>query len=399
MNIKSTRSVGLVAVFAVLALTACGSTSTDGSAPEANSSTEAASSSAAEAPAESAAEAPAEAANPCTEEAAAAVEAARAPLDVKGPSSPVDMKENAGKSLWLISAGQTEFTQSVADGFVQAAESVGMSAKYVQAKGQVTVMQNLVDQAVAAKADGIVLFNIPPEAVQAQLEKATEAGVTVIDFNNGDPGDPLQPGIFAHVASTFSDDGKKTADWMMADSDCQVNMATFTIPVVNVVELMINGAIDQLAAKCPTCMVTESEFSYATFATALGPQADTVMRRDPGINYINPAADAFASVISPVLEASGLTVKITGHDGNSSNLKAMAEGNTLQAMTVAAPPADYTGWALVDQLGRGMLGMPSADWALPGRIIDSQNIGDGSNAVVYPGFEDFPNLFTVAWGQ
>lgn len=387
MNTKSTRSVGLVAVVAALAITACGTTSTNGSAPAANSSTDAASAPSAEAP------------NPCSQDAAVAVEAARAPLDVKGPASPIDMKENAGKSLWLISAGQTEFTQSVGDGFVQAAEAAGMSAKYVQAKGQVTLMQNLVDQAVAANAGGIVLFNITPETVQAQLARATEAGVTVIDFNNGDPGDPLQPGVFAHVASTFSDDGKKTADWMLADSDCQVNMATFTIPTVAVVDLMINGAIEQLAAKCPTCKVAENDFSYATFASALGPQAETVMRRDPGINYINPAADAFASVISPVLQASGLTVKITGHDGNSSNLKAMAEGNTLQAMTVAAPPADYTGWALVDQLGRGMLGMPPADWALPGRIIDSKNIGDGTDADVYPGFEDFSKLFTAAWGQ
>lgn len=335
----------------------------------------------------------------CIDAATAAVEEGRQPLKVLAPPSPIDLGRLRGSSVWLITAGQTEFTQSVADGFEAAGQAAGIEARYVQANFQVNQMQQLVEQAVAANADGIVLFNITPESVSGPLQKAIDRGIPIIDFNNGDPTDPLQPGIFAHVAAEFSIDGKKKADWMLADSGCELHLATFTVPTLTVVELMIDGAIAEVNRLCPeTCTITENEFDVSNFATSLGPQAQTVIRRDPSINYIDPAADAFASVISPVLQQAGSNVKIAGHDGNPSTLAAMAAGNTLQAMTIAGPPEVFIGWALLDQLARGMLGEEPADWALPGRIIDSTNIGSGSAADIHPGWEGFEAKFLAAWG-
>jgi ABC-type sugar transport system substrate-binding protein len=335
----------------------------------------------------------------CVSQATKLVDATRQPLAVKPPPSPIDMAKNAGKSVWLISASQDEFTQTVASGFLAAAKAAGMTGRYVQANGQVNQMDQLVQEAVSAHANGIALLNIEPSTVSGPLAAARAAKTTVIDLNNGNPTDPLQPGIFAHVADQFSTQGKLTGDWMLMNSGCHVHVATFSIPTLPVVVDMIQSAISEINRLCPTsCTVNQNTFEYATFATGLGPQAQTVVRRNPSINYIDPGADAFASVISPVLQQTGSHVAITGHDGSTSNLKAMAAHTTLQAMTIANPPEQYTGWAVVDQLGRGMLGDQPADWALPGRIIDSTNIGDGSSSAIYPGFQTFTGLFLKAWG-
>ena len=334
----------------------------------------------------------------CVDEAAKMVDAARAPLKVKAPESPIDMKSMAGKEIWLISAGQTEFTQTVGEGFTAAATAAGLSGKYVQADGQVNKMQQLVEQAVAAKAAGIALLNVTPGSVSGPLAKAKEAGIKVIDLNNGDPTAPLEDGVFAHVAATFTEDGKNKAAWALMDSKCDLHLATFTIPTITVVQLMIDSAEAEVKKLCSDCVTVRSEFSLSDFSTKLGPQAQTVVRRDPKIKYVDAAADAFAGIISPVMQQSNPDVKLLGHDGSPSALKAMAAGSTLQAMTIAGPPEKYIGWALVDQLGRAMTGQKAADWSLPGRIIDKTNIGDGSEAKIHPDFQGFEKLFTSAWG-
>ena len=335
----------------------------------------------------------------CIAEATAAVEEARAPLEVQGPSSPIDVSQLEGSSVWLIAAGQTEFTQTVADGFEAAGDAAGIDTRYVEGGFAVNQQQQLVEQAVSANADGIVLFNITPGSVSGPLEKAIEAGIPIMDFNNGDPTDPLEPGIFAHVAAEFTIDGQKKAHWLLADSGCELNLATFNVPTLNVVDLMIRGVTDEVNRLCPdTCTVTESEFQLSDFATSLGPLVQTVIRRDPSITYIDPAADAFASVISPVLQLAGTEATIVGHDGNPSTIATLAAGNSLQEMTIAGPPEIFIGWALLDQLSRGMLGEEPADWGLPGRIVDSTNIGTGSDEDIHPGWEGFEAKFLEAWG-
>lgn len=334
----------------------------------------------------------------CTDEAKKLVEEARAPLPVMAPPSAIQMGNLKGKSVWLIAAGQTEYVQTVGDGFVAAGKAAGIDARFVQADFQLNQMQRLVEQATSAHAAGIVLFNITPESVSGPLAQAVKDGITIVDFNNGDPTEPVQPELFAHVAQQFTLDGKKKADWMLADSGCDLHLATFNVPVLTVVVRMIDGASAEVKRLCPDCKVTPSDFDVSNFATSLGPLAQTVIQRDPEINYIDAAADAFAGVMAPVLQQAGSNVKIVGHDGNPSTLKTIAAGNTLLAATVAGPPEDFIGWALLDQLARGMLDLAPAEWSLPGRIIDSTNVGTGSPADIHPGWDNYQAKFLAAWG-
>jgi ABC-type sugar transport system substrate-binding protein len=390
-RIQRARSVVLLAGLLAAAATGCSSSNSTGSGSGSATSSGTGSSGASSTTGDARAA--------CVAAATKIVGDAREPLQVKVPPSPVDMKSLAGKQLWLISAGQTEFTQTVGAGFTEAAAAAGLTGKYVQADGQVNRMQQLVEQAVAAKAAGIALLNVTPGTVSGPLAQAKAAGIKVIDLNNGDPDAPLEDGIFAHVAATFTDDGKKKAAWALMDSGCDLHLATFTIPTITVVDLMIKAAKQQVQELCPDCVVSENEFSLSDFSTKLGPQAQTVVRRDPKIKYVDAAADAFAGIMSPVLQQSNPDVKILGHDGSPSTLQAMAAGSTLQAMTVAGPPEKYIGWTLVDQLGRALTGQQPADWSLPGRIIDKTNIGDGTEAGIHPGFTGFEKAFTDKWGM
>lgn len=391
MFMVTMRPLGVALAVVAIVVTACGPAVSAPSPAASAAPTNAASS----APTS---ETTANAQQACADEAKKLVEEARVPLPVMAPPSAIEMGKLKGKSVWLIAAGQTEYVQTVGDGFVAAGTAAGIDARFVQADWQLNQMQRLVEQATAAQAAGIVLFNITPESVSGPLAQAVNEGITIVDFNNGDPTEPVQAGLFAHVAQQFTLDGKKKADWMLADSGCDLHLATFSVPVLAVVVRMIDGATAEVKRLCPDCKVTPTEFDVSNFATSLGPLAQTVTLRDPTINYIDAAADAFAGVMAPVLQQAGSNVKIVGHDGNPSTLETIAAGNTLLAATVAGPPADFIGWALLDQLGRGMLGLAPADWSLPGRIIDSTNVGAGTPAEIHPGWDNYQAKFLAAWG-
>lgn len=379
MATSRSRTLGLAAIAGITALTGCSSSSSSSAPPTATGTAAAATSS-------------------CVATATSNVAAVRGPLALKPPPSPVPMSKNAGKSIWLVSATQDEFNQTVANGFIAAAKAAGMKGRYVQANGQVTEMGQLVQEAVSAKANGIVLFNISPNTVSGPLAAAHAAGITVIDFNNGNPTDPLEPGIYAHVADDFTTQGKNMADWMLMNSGCKLTLATFELPTYPIDTDLINATIAEIKALCPTCKVINTDFDLATFATTLGPLAQTVARRYPSINYMDPGFDAFDGLINPVLQQIGSHIVLVGHDGSASNLMAMQAHRTLQAMTDATPPELYIGWVLVDQLGRGMLGMPAANWALPARLVDSTNIGNGTVSAIFPAYQDFTGVFLHAWG-
>ncbi len=333
----------------------------------------------------------------CVSEATRAADQVKGPLALKAPTSPVNMKSLAGKSVWMVSAVQDEFNQTVGNSFIEAATAAGLKARYVEAEGQVTRMGQLVQEAVTAKASGIVLFNIDPNNVSGPLAAAHDAGITVIDFNNGNPTDPLPAGIFAHVAFDFTPQGKDMADWMLADSKCNLHLAQFVLPTYPIDTDLIKATEAEVKRLCSSCTVLDTNFDITTFQTTLGPLAVTVARRNPSINYMNPAFDAFDGLISPAIQQMGAHIKLVGHDGSASNLAAMRGHSTLQVMTDAPPPEPYLGWALMDQLGRGMTGIQAAAWALPGRLVDQTNIGQ-SDADLFPAYQNFKASFLSPWG-
>lgn len=360
------------AVTALTVVAACGSSNSTGGGNTANNST-------------------------CVSAATQASNQVKGPLALKAPPSSVNMKSLSGKSVWLISAVQDEFNQTVGNSFLAATAAAGLKGRYVEAEGQVTRMGQLVQEAVTANASGIVLFNIDPNNVSGQLAAAKSAGITVIDFNNGNPTDPVPAGLFAHVADDFTTQGKDMADWMLADSKCNLHLAQFVLPTFPIDTDLVNATEAEVKRLCSSCTVVDTNFDITTFQTTLGPLAVTVARRYPNVNYMNPAFDAFDGLISPAIQQMGSNIKLVGHDGSASNLSAMRAHSTLQVMTDATPPEPYIGWVLLDQLGRGMTGSQPANWALPGRLVDSTNIGQ-SDAELFPQYQNFNAAFLSPWG-
>src|SRR2546428_9861929 len=71
----------------------------------------------------------------CISQATQAANQVKGTLALKSPASPVNMKSLAGKSVWMVSAVQDEFNQTVGTSFIEAATAAGLKGRYVEAEG------------------------------------------------------------------------------------------------------------------------------------------------------------------------------------------------------------------------------------------------------------------------
>jgi ribose transport system substrate-binding protein len=333
----------------------------------------------------------------CVTEAKKLVDEYRKPIPVKEPPGPVDMSAAEGKTLWIVSIDNTPFVQQGTDGFMEAAEAVGATGKFFDAKGNLTLANQAIATAVNQKAGGIALWAIDPKNVAGELEKAEAAGIPVIDVNASKPDAPPATGVFGHVTSDWTLVGKMFAAYMLAETDCELNAEIFSIKSIPIFVDAEKGTQAEVERLCPDCKTNVDYINLATVATSLGPQAQTALTRDPEINYMTPIADVFSALIEPGIRQAGKEVPIISHDGAEPALKAIRDGNGLQKATVSTPPPPYYGWAFVDQLGRAMAGEEAAIWELPNQIIDSTNIGE-SDAELFPEYDGFEETFKQAWG-
>lgn len=373
-------SLALVGGLCALAFTACSASDTDGSSAEAANFDRKA----------------------CAAEAQGLADEVKAEAAVKLPEESLDLAELKGKTIWVINAVNTPLLLDIVEGIRAAAEVLEMNVKVVNAQGAATTMSQGVSSAVAQNAAGIILEAVDPDLLAGPLKKAYSKGIPVVDQFNGTPEDPLN-GLFAHVEAPMKSDGARVADWMLADSGCDpdVHFAQFGSTVLSVHSALMDGADEEVKRLCPSCTIISQDFDSTKMATDLRSQAAAVLRRDPKVKYLFPVLDAGVADVLPAVRESDRAgqVNVVSHDGVAANLDNLRKNDGKpggQVLDVAFPPSQWMGWALVDQVSRGILGLDAAEWTVPTRLIDASNIG-ASNDELFAGYEDFQKKFTQKW--
>ncbi len=333
----------------------------------------------------------------CVANAEAAVAAGQQAIPVLGPSRPLDMSALAGKSIWNILIFTNEFTGAVTAGLEEAAAEAGIDVTIFDGQGDPSEWNLGVEQAIAQGADAIILQAVAPGAVSAPLADAADAGIAVVDIFNGSFDQPLPVGVFAHVAPDFRASGELMANWMLADSGCDVRAAIFGIRALPLHDDMMVAAAATIEAACD-CKAVLEDVDPTTIGSDFAPNVSAVLGREGDINYLFPVWDGLMPLAKTAAE--GFDVKFLGHDGVSSNLDDIrAGGPGAQSATGAFPPNEWIGWALLDQVGRALAGEEALDWVVPHAAIDSSNVGPSNDQLgPYADWANYQDTFREAWG-
>jgi ribose transport system substrate-binding protein len=352
----------IVAAAAAALLAACGSTGTGSS----GNNTGAAAGSTAGGSAD---------ASPTQQQAAARVTAAMKTPSFT-PNAPVDMGSLKGKKITILASTlAVPFVANIAKGAKAAAGVAGWNATIIDGKGSVTEWSRVVNQAVSQKVDGILTVGASPAQMKPAVAAAQKAGIPVVDTLTADQArDPLIPGTFSHVSISFYDSGRLQADYVIANGSPTAHVLIFGDNEFPGEVTRVQGMKDEFAQLCPACKVTVQDTQVAQLATNLQRTTQTLLRRDPKIQWVLPTYDAQGLYVVPGIKSAGLAakVKVVGSDAVSSNLDLVAKGD-VQVADVGEPDT-WSGWAGVDMMARAMAGQPPVAPNIPLRLFEKSNL-------------------------
>jgi ribose transport system substrate-binding protein len=303
---------------------------------------------------------------------------ANKPLTFKPPGPPIEASKLKGKTVAIVTVDERVPILSIANKATkEAAKEVGIKVTTWDAKSQVNRMQQGIEQAVR-QADAMILTGIPIAAVQGALEDAKKAKVPSVSVLNNQP-DPNAPGqgagplVNATSAPNYEHGGALVAAKAIVDTDGKVNATIFDTKEITPSPDVVRG-MKSLLDKCSDCKVDMNTTPLADWATALSPKAQSVVRKNPNLNYILPIFDDMGVFITAGVEQAGAgdRVKVAALDGTPAALKVIQEGDVFTANP--GQPTGWLGWHALDQAMRLMLGEKPGNPEIPNRLLDDENL-------------------------
>jgi ribose transport system substrate-binding protein len=336
-------------------------------------------------------------ASACVEAAKANLETAMAPMKLPEIET-LDTSSFAGKKFAVVQlSGKSEVTTGNGNGFEKAMESVGAEVIKFDGKGTPDLIAQGFQSAIGQQVDGIVTDGFDPTMVKSAVADAKAAGIPVVSAHTAGPDEPLLDGVLANIAVDSSRVGTLQADYALADTDCQLQTATFFTTAGPVTVHMADSAEAQIKKLCGSdCSIEKIDVNPATYATSMTGQVQTTVQRSPDMNYIISTVDFWVPYVNQGLKAVGKVLPILG-GAQGDGIAAAIEGNGVVAEFLW-PPAEVTGWFYADTIMRAVSGKPT-NRELPLQVADESTWGSTTDFdALYPDLVGYEDTFKKAWG-
>jgi ribose transport system substrate-binding protein len=395
MRPRRSRLAGAgLAAAALLALAACSSAASSSAPAPAAAGTTSASASAA-------GPASASAAGTTSSDVAAAVAAVKSastlpssiPETQSLPSAPPK-----GKTVLFLQCEEVQCSYE-GDGLKAAAAAIGWSVKVLnfQAANPATLVSALQTglqyHPVAAFFSGV-----PQEAWQSEQKPYAAAGAVIVD--NYLAATPSGEGVLAGrgYASENEQMGTVLAQQQIANSGgAPAASLIVSVPTYTVFDPMVTAYKAEIAKDCPSCSVTEADFTLPQMLGGqLVPAVVSAAKRIPDLKYIVSVNGAFTDTLPGALKAAGLAGKyqVISGQGVSTDQQNVLAGSQLATVS---GPFILGGWQDMDMAIRFAMHLaPSpGDNVVPWVLLNKSNIGTPSDSYDAP--TDYPSLFEKLW--
>jgi ribose transport system substrate-binding protein len=304
-----------------------------------------------------------------------------------------------GKTIVIITCSMAaEGCARMSRGSEEAAALLGWKSILIDAVGDPAKMADGVRRAISVKADGILLQGVDAEVIPSALEQAKAAGIHIIS-GDGDDGtgkffEAIEPvpasfetGGYMAAATAYKMAGYKLAALEMHDDEFSAVVSRFK---------GVNRFIKECADAGGDCKVLATDNCLvADLTTRLPQQAISLVRRHPDYNVLFGGFDAQLNFMIQGLTQAGLTHKgfSAGFDANVANLDIIRQDG-YQRLSVGGP-AEWIGYANVDDLNRILAGQKPVDQGLNQKVLIKDNL-PASGAWV--GDVDYQAAYKKLWG-
>lgn len=320
-------------------------------------------------------------------------------------------KPQKGKKVWIISPGQVGESASIATNSAkEAGELIGWNMTLFDAKLDASQFGSGIRQAIAAKADGVILHAIDCAWVKQPLVEAHAAGVKVVAYYALDCDDPSIKGEklfdatvdfgsqFGNYAELTHAWGAVKADWIIAKTKGKAKVIAFREDEFSVVKYIREG-FEQELAKCKSCEIVKNvDLTINDLGPTLQQKAQGALLQHAEANAVHVPYDSLMIFgIGQAIVESGRVDKLysIGGEGYPSNIQLIRDKKGQDAAN--AYPNTWTGYAAIDTLNSVFHGEKPHDSGIGWKLIDREhNLPPAGKG--YEPDQDFRAAYKKAWG-
>jgi ribose transport system substrate-binding protein len=305
----------------------------------------------------------------------AQISAAEAVPKFVPPGPAFDASAARGKTVFLIpETSAVPFLTAIDDSIVAVGKQLGVKVVVYPNQGQSTQWVQGMNQAIAQKANAIIL-GAPPEQLQPQLAQAKAAGIPVDVLHLYDRVMPRPKNITSTVFAPFTAAARLEADWVILDTNGKADAVIITSNEVPPSRYIVAAMQAEFRKHCPSCKTTVIDVPAADWGTKMQPATQSALIKDTNVNYVIPIYDSASQFVIPGILAAGRSgkVKIASYNGTPFVLGDIKSKNTV-VMDVGESQ-DWIGHANMDQVLRLLTGHKAITNAqTPIRVFTSNNI-------------------------
>jgi ribose transport system substrate-binding protein len=329
-----------------------------------------------------------------------------APLDsFPVPTEPITgVDALKGKTVYYIPLTQQApaFTVTAA-ALAEALGTVGVKSQVCDGGANPSAISACINQAVGARAAGIVTDAIPYVMAANALDAAQKAGVPVLVADQiPDGAHPAGPTL-AYQEGAGTEMLEAVSKWIVVNSKgtakVVLNMATDNPSSIQYAK----AGEKVLTEQCPGCKVTVNQVTAANFSLISSSTSSAILKT-PGVNYVISEFDNYLQPTIGGVQQSGKTAAVKGVSSAATlaSLKMVKDQNFLHAEAAQALP--YQGWTLADAIMRLALKQKVLDLEVPFRLFTRDNIADvtlteqAESSGEWFGPVGFKDQFRTTWG-
>lgn len=311
-------------------------------------------------------------------------------------STPVGKPIPTGKKIIWVNCGAPVCT-ILGENFAEGAKELGWSTKILNTDGTPASVQKAWKQALVAKPDGIASSGSDPGVLGAQFKAAKAAGIPIVNYAVPGPVDgmTLNTADDANIAKTFAE---PEAAWVCKDSGGKANVLYTTVSAFAILPAQTDLFKKTFEKGCPNGKLTVLDLPVTSLGKDAAKRIVSKLRSDPSTDYVVNALDDVTIGLPAALKAAGLQdkVKLIGGSSSNTNFQYIATGQQA-----AGVPNDIPGltWQMVDGMARIFTGQPTDVDTVPQAryIVTKDNVPPSTGT--FPFVEDYKEQYKALWGK
>jgi ribose transport system substrate-binding protein len=312
-----------------------------------------------------------------------------------------------GKLVVYVSADQRNGgPQGAGDGAEEAAKVIGWDFRILDGQGSVQGRTSALNQAIALKADGIILGNVDTLEQTPAIQRAAQAGIKLVGWHAASsPGPVKDPPVFTNVTTDPVEVARAAALYAVVDSNGTAGVILFTDSITTISTAKTNTMAETIKG-CTGCSVIAIEDTpMGDLANRMPGLTTSLLARNRRTwTYAIAVNDLYFDFSAPSLQSAGVNPadgyprQISAGDGSATAFQRIGQ-RRFQIATVAEP-LHLQGWMTIDEMNRAFAGQPPSGFVPPPHLFTASNLDrDGGPNNMYEPENGYKNIYRKIWGK